>query len=117
MRANTHAQITKPTPKESDVAGALPKPPQPSSANLVRTPCQCLVGRALLCPLSAASCTMAAASDAAAASQRLANARKTAASLPPLPLAVVHIADDVLRDLVFEVAETALHATAKSVPW
>ena len=41
---------------------------------------------------------------------------RKAAALPPLPLAIVHLADTVLRDLVSEVAEQALRDSATTLP-
>ena len=43
-------------------------------------------------------------------------ALRQAAQLPPLPLAVVHLADAILREIVAETAETALHASATHIP-
>jgi hypothetical protein len=44
------------------------------------------------------------------------DALRAAAALPPLPLAIVHLADAVLRDVVSEVAEQALRDSATTVP-
>ena len=43
-------------------------------------------------------------------------ALRTAARLPPLPLAVVELADSTLRDLVSELAEECMHKAAQTVP-
>ena len=50
-----------------------------------------------------------------AAQKRLTGLR-AAANLPPLSLAIVEIADAVLRDLVSELAEDCVHASAQTVP-
>ena len=54
-------------------------------------------------------------SEAAVARAQLV-ALRTAAALPPLPLAVVHLADTVLRDVVSEVVEQCMHESAKTLP-
>lgn len=43
-------------------------------------------------------------------------ALRKAAALPPLSLACVYLADDLLRELTSEVAEAAMQAAAKRVP-
>ena len=47
--------------------------------------------------------------DEPAGAQARAAALRVAAQLPPLALAVVHLADALLRDVVCEVAEQSLH--------